>query len=358
MNTSDIRREEYFEGALRTLLAPESPGGLQPLLDDDRMDPDTLCEVLRKNLVLVRALGACDLSSSRSAEELAGRLNREQARIATGVEAIQRLGRRLSEADIRYAIIKTLDQYPDMGHDIDFLILDRAEEIVGIVANEFDGEVKDRSLSERMAQKTNYRIPGHPTLEQHHQRLGQVGEEKSLVDELMKRITTVDLEGAPISVPSMEFRILLAVLQRILRHFNIRLCDVVNMHEIVNSGQVDWDYLFSFARQQGLYRALTFYLQFVETIHRHYVGSELLPAQISRRVTKVTGPYTPLIERDYFRFSNWQVGPSVYAAKYVGYLRHLEFGPAMRLTLVPAFALFTFSNIKFFPRWPIWKRIW
>lgn len=358
MQSAAITRKQYLEGALRTLLAPDQPETLQDLLNREEVEPETLYEVLRKNLVLIRALDACDLSTSPQAAAIQASLDREKARIQTGVEAIQRLAKELDEAGIRYAIIKTLDQYPDMGHDIDFLVLDRVGDISQIVVEGMGGEIKGRTLSERLAQKTNYRLPGHPTLEQHHERLGQVGEERSLVDELMKRVTTTDLEGVAIQTPSLEFRILLAVLQRILRHFNIRLCDVVNMHQIVKSGEVDWDYLFEFSRQQGLYRAVAYYLSFVEAIHRDYVGEGILPDEILTQLTATAGVSSPRIERDHFRFPMWKVGPSVYTSKYLGYLRRFELGPAMRLTIVPAFALFTYSNIKFFPRWPVWKRIW
>lgn len=358
MQQIGITRKQYLEGALRTLLAPDQEGGLQSLLERDDVDPATLYEVLRKNLVLVRALDACDISNSPKATDIQTSLDREKARIQTGVVAIQRLATELDQAEIRYAIIKTLDQFPDMGHDIDFLVLDQVGAIARILVDGMGGEIKSRTLSERLAQKTNYRLPGHPTLEQHHERLGQVGEEKSLVDELMKNVTTVDLEGTSIKIPSLEFRILLAVLQRILRHFNIRLCDLVNMHDIVESGRVDWDYLFDFSRQQGLYRAVAYYLAFIEALHRQYLGSGLLPKKVADRATAIAGAHTVRIERDHFRFPMWKVGPSVYTAKYLGYLRRFEIGAAMRLSIVPAFALFTYSNIKFFPRWPVWKRIW
>ena len=356
--SDDNRPAEYFDAVARNVLGAAEGDEFQELAGRDDFDAHRFKEILRKNLVTVHALAGVDLSDAARWGDMQQILANEKQRVAGGLSVIQRLAARLEESGQAYAIIKTLDQYPDMGHDIDFLIVDSPERVSEIVMSEFNGEIKSPSISDRLAHKTNYRVRGYPTLEQHCGRLGQVGEERALVRGLMERRTTIEMEGQPIRVPGPEHRIILAVLQRILRHFNIRICDLVNLQQIVLHGGVDWDHLFQIGRELGLQRAIHYYLAFVDEICARYTGKSLLPGEVRDKLVVSGDRYKLHVLRDHYRFPVGKVGRSVYTAKYANHLKRFELSSALRLLLVPAFAVFTYSNIKFFPQWPVWKRLW
>jgi len=79
-------------------------------------------------------------------------------------------------------------------------------------------------------------VPGLPELvEIHISRLGQTGEQVAITNSLVSRAGTVQLDGQPFPVPAPEDRLIISTLQRMYRHFYLRLCDVVDTARLVDS---------------------------------------------------------------------------------------------------------------------------
>jgi len=354
----DSQATEYFHAVTKKVLGFTGDDPVARLPRQHNFDWRVLHGVLKKNVITLRALDGVDFQGEAKWGDLPNLLEVEKGRCQGGASIIKQLGCKLDGLGVRYAIIKTLDQYPDIGHDIDYLILDHVDTIRDMIGKEFNGELKPPTLSDRLACKTNFRLHGYPTLEQHYGRIGQVGEDTSLVKSLMDRITAMELEGVRISIPSGEYRILLATLQRIYRHFNIRLCDIVNTAGMIRAKQIDWNHLFLISRQLGLFRGVSYYLSFIDKICEEHGHAQLLPKDV-REKFHVDRHNCPLqIQRDHYRFPIWSIGPSVYLGKFLAHLKHLEVSSVIRLSVIPAFALFTYLNIKLLPQYPAWKRIW
>jgi len=139
------------------------------------------------------------------------------------------------------AVIKTLDHWPDTGSDVDLLAAGNDNEICGIFGKEFGATRQEQSWGDRLAHKFNFQIPGLAELvEVHIGCLGQTGEQKKLAADVLSRSLRRQYDDCVLPVSSVEDRIIIATLQRMYRHYYIRLTDIVNIMTSLANQPVDF----------------------------------------------------------------------------------------------------------------------
>ena len=77
------------------------------------------------------------------------------------------------------------------------------------------------------------------------------------------RLTWAD---SPLPVPAPEERLIISTLQRMYRHFYLRLCDIADTAQLVESGAIDYVYLKSLAKSVGLWDGLAIILVMVSPV--------------------------------------------------------------------------------------------
>jgi hypothetical protein len=139
-----------------------------------------------------------------------------------------------------------------------------------------------RSWGDRLANKWNFAIPGLPeSVEVHAQRLGQTGEQTAMARRFITRRVPQTVNGLTFLVPAVEERVIVATLQRMYRHFYLRVCDVVNTAGLLESGQLDFDELKKAADLGGIWPGVATYLTIVCDYVRQYRGiSPQLPPAV------------------------------------------------------------------------------
>jgi len=200
------------------------------------------------------------------------RIDRALSFLAPICEALERAG--------PVVVIKSLDHWPDLGSDLDLYTKANALDVVAIMRDRFHAQVAKQSWGDRMANKWNFEVPGLPEpLEVHVQRLGQMGEQSLIGDSLVARSVPLRFGAYTFRVPSAEDRMIVSTLQRMFRHFYIRLCDIADLSQSLERGGIDFDYLRSLAKVSGLWQGLATYLKIISDYVRQYRGNGVpLPA--------------------------------------------------------------------------------
>jgi hypothetical protein len=198
----------------------------------------------------------------------------EQARIDRALSCLVPVCEAVESAG-SVVVIKSLDHWPDLGSDLDIYTNARARDVVKIMRDRFHARVEDQSWGDRLANKWNFQVPGLPELiEVHVRRLGQTGEQSLIGESVIARSRSVQFGPYTFRVPSLEDRIFISTLQRMFRHFYIRLCDVLDLSQALEQG-VDYDYLRSLGRVTGLWQGLATYLKIVSDYVAAYRGRDI-----------------------------------------------------------------------------------
>jgi len=326
--------------------------GYQP---HEMTEADGDLEELRKlaatNHVIVRAFEPLQqilAGAGRQAEAawVADALRAERARIQHAVDFLARICGALEENGCPAVVIKSLDHWPDLGSDLDLYTNAEASRVVDVMRKSFKATVADRSWGDRLANKWNFVIPGLPELvEVHIGRLGQTGEQTILTRSLSARTRMVEIDQRSFRVAAPEDRIIISTLQRMYRHFYIRLCDVIDNAFLVDSHTVDFGYLHSLGDAAGIWQGISTYLTIVSEYVESYRGYGVpLPSVVTRsaqfKAEKVR------FRRDFLRVPILPQSVGLYARELTTLLLRGELRNSLRLSLLPGLATAAALELK------------
>lgn len=208
--------------------------------------------VLRRVLETLKDCAFYENHPSR--EILHSRLAAEKDRAHKVLEAIQGVVGQFSRRGHPVVVMKTLDHWPDTGSDIDLLAAGKDHEICEVFENDLGAVRQLQSWGDRLAHKFNFHLEGLGELvEVHIGCLGQTGEQQKLAAGVLSRSVEQQHGERVVPVPTPEDRIMIATLQRMYRHYYIRLTDIVNISRNLAEQRVDFDRLKAIAEASSIW---------------------------------------------------------------------------------------------------------
>lgn len=316
---------------------------LRSIFDLQEDDLATIVQLANKHHVVIRALEPLSaLMAVAGKNQYAARLNRvisdERERIRHALSALETICEGLRSEGCELTLIKSLDHWPDLGNDLDLFADAEAAEVERIMHHRFGAQLEARSLGDRMANKWNFAVPGlRELVEMHVGRLGQTGEHVHAARELLSRARVESFGSFRFVVPAPEDRIILATLQRMYRHFYLRLCDIVNTAELVERTGIDYVALRSSAGEAGIWEGVASYLCVVSDYVRSFRGEGLpLPAVV--RSSARMGGDGIYYERDFLRLPIASGAVKLYIAQLSSFLQRGDIPGSLRLSMLPCLA--------------------
>lgn len=262
---------------------------------------------------------------------------REQSRIDLALSFLSPICEALGEVGDT-VVIKSLDHWPDLGSDLDLYTNADSADVVAVMAKKFKAQPDERSWGDRLANKWNFVVPGLPELvEVHISRLGQTGEQVAVAESLVKRARTGEFASYTFRIPAPEERLIISTLQRMYRHFYLRLCDVVDTAHLVDSGTIDYSYLQSLGRSAGLWDGLATYLVTVSGYVKSFRGQDLpLPSLVTNAAR--FGNELVRFRRQFLRIPIFPQAAGLYASEWKRLLLNGDLQSTFRLSLLPPLA--------------------
>jgi len=314
---------------------PQEFGGLWDLANSHHVIMRTFPRLYE----VMRAVG------SDKADWVDRAIAKERARIHNALSFLSPICEALEDVgDV--IVIKSLDHWPDLGSDIDLYSNGEGPDVVAIVRERFKARVAERSWGDRLANKWNFVVPGLPELiEVHVGRLGQTGEQVAITNSLVKRAGATRFGSFSFRVPAAEDRLIISTLQRMYRHFYVRLCDIADTAQLVESGAVDYAYLRSLARSAGLWNGLATYLTIVSGYVQSYREEELpLPTFVTSAAR--FGNERIYFKRKFLRIPIFPQAAGFYVSEWERLLLNGELQNTLRLSLLPGLAAAAALELK------------
>lgn len=317
------------------------------LSDSERAELEALANshhvVLRSFPQLQRMMSG--EGSTQSAEWAANIVENERSRIKNALSFLEPICRAL-EAAGNVVVIKSLDHWPDLGSDLDLFTDAEGDDIVATMRKHFHADLAPRSWGDRLAHKWNFIVPGLPELvEVHVGRLGQTGEQIATAKSLVARARSLQLAGHDFRVAAPEERLVISTLQRMYRHFYIRLCDIVDNAGLVEAGAIEYVRLRSLGRSAGLWDGLATYLMIISDYVKFYRGEGLaLPAIVTSDAR--FGGEDVYFQRNFIRVPLLPHAISLYASELTRLLMNGEIQNTLRLSLLPGLATAAAVELK------------
>jgi hypothetical protein len=266
------------------------------------------------------------------------RIEQERQRVANAVQHLFLITEALEAANCPTTVMKSLDHWPDLGNDLDLYTTASAAQICQVMTSRFHAGIEPRSWGDRLANKWNFAIAGLPeAVEVHAQRLGQTGEQIAMAQRFVSRRVTKSVLGLEFRVPAPEERIIVATLQRMYRHFYFRVCDIVNIGALVESGVVDFAELHRSAELGGIWKGVCSLLKIVSDYTMQYRGTPIpLPAEVISAAP--FGGEKVYVKAKFIRVPIMPQGTQLYAAQVTTAALRGDLAGTFRLSLLPYLA--------------------
>jgi hypothetical protein len=210
----------------------------------------------------------------------------------------------------------------------------------------FGARLAERSWGDRLANKWNFVVPGLPELvEVHVGRLGQTGEQIAVSQSLVEHARTVEVGTHAFRAPAPEERLIISTLQRMYRHFYIRLCDVADNAGLIERGEVDFVRLRALARSAGLWDGLATYLVIISDYVQLYGGRGI---EVPSMVTSAArfGGEEVYFRRNFLRIPVLPHAAGLYASELTRLFLNGEIRNTLRLSLLPGLATAAALELK------------
>jgi hypothetical protein len=274
--------KQYIDAFLKLTLRPTSAADVFPLLTSFTPEQrQEFTDLAHSNHVVVRTFEVINRVAGNRGDAgiqawAIGVLTVERARIATALAQLEQVCNALEEEDCPAVVMKTLDHWPDLGSDLDLVTTGDRKNILRVFKDRFRARLERRSWGDRLANKWNFLMPGLPELiEVHVGRLGQTGEHVELAQRFIDRRVITPINGYKFFTPAPEERIFAATLQRVYRHFYFRVCDILNVASLVETGEVDFVELRRAAERAGIWRGVATFLNIASEYVKQYRGTGL-----------------------------------------------------------------------------------
>jgi hypothetical protein len=260
-------------------------------------------------------------------------LARERARIERALNGLQNVCDRLEDAGCAVTVMKTLDHWPDFGSDLDLIVRGDEAVVVRILKTELGGRRCMRTMSDWVAHKRSFALPGLPEqVEAHVNRLGPAGEHSKLAARFIDRRTTERFGTYLFAVPAPEERLIAAALQRMYRHLYVRICDICNLAALMDGRRLDFTELRNAAGLAGIWPGVA--CEYVEKLRGHdwnlqadVIGSARFGSSLLR-----------VRHGDFFSFPAFPHGLALYAERLKQTAVGGDVPGVARLTLIPPMA--------------------
>src|ERR1700689_2143236 len=265
-------------------------------------------------------------------------IHRERTRIDNAVSFLHKIIDTLASENCDAVVIKSLDPWPDLGSDLDLYTDAEPTKVIDVMARAFGAQTDARSWGDRLANKWNFIVPGLPELvEIHMGRIGQTGELIEFASSVVERSRSLQIGAHFFPVCAAEDRLMICTLQRMYRHFYIRLCDIADTAELLESGAVDYDDLHSSAQESGIWEGVATFLTIVSGYMHRYRGRGIaLPAWV--RSAARFGADEVRIGRGFLRVPILPHSARLYASEWTTLIRNGQLRSTARLSLLPCLA--------------------
>ena len=323
----------YAGAVLRVLLGLEAP-----LLTERPVDWALLLSIGKRNGVLLRTLGALEDLGVVLPPDAADARQRERARADATVDTIREIITICTNGGIDFIFAKAMQHYPDMGRDIDLLLLARSPAVDGFIVRELGAVPVHRDSFAVVSGARVYELGVPPIrLEIQHGRLGLVGEETNYPALLFANRRPLNANGVQLSVPGTEDQIVIQAIQRVYGRLGLRLADVVYTINALRGQPVNWEYVVRTVTSLGVLPGLVCYLSYVEQIHRAELGGALPLVGFPRHIA-LGGWGRVEFRRGAYRFPVIRTNGRLYLHKLRNELGAGRWSAAGRLCLVPVLA--------------------
>ncbi len=185
-----------------------------------------LLKLAKKNKVLLRAASVLQVPAAEMDEAKRG--------VEEAMGLYDLMGGAFETHGLSFAIIKTFDSVPDIGHDVDFLVSSPKEMAAArsLLLTEYRADPQGLTHCDRLLGKFSCFLPGFKHDFELYPTISQLGEVHLDPAQVMRDRRKATIEGREVWLTSDPDRVLIRVVHAMFRHNFLKLSDILDFLEL------------------------------------------------------------------------------------------------------------------------------
>lgn len=255
------------------------------LVDSDR-EFEALVEQASANKALARILPVTDGTSSSLRQRVAVAKTKQEERLREALELLDATQKICLELNVPYAVMKSFDALPDLGHDVDLLVGDNVGLVRDRLLKKFQCDPITLTFCDRQAGKFSTFIEGFTFDFELYAKISQMGEQYYSEKTVLENRVQERVFNSQTYLCSREDRLLITCIHTIYRHGKIRLSDLNIAHEAFLGG-VNVDYVLRTVELAGIQKGFALFITVLEKAGLNLTGQTSIPREIRAYSSKV-----------------------------------------------------------------------
>lgn len=188
--------------------------------------------------------------------------------------------------EIPYAVIKSLDALPDLGHDIDLLVGKNLAKVRDELLKRLRCYPVTLTFCDRQAGKFSTFIQGYDFDFELYARVSQMGEEYYPEETVLQNRNFVSTINGGTYLCSNEDRLLITCIHTMYRHQKIRLSDLNIAYQAFKDG-ANVQTILQTVELAGIQKGFAVFMTILRRIGLNSLGLDILPDQIDTYTARV-----------------------------------------------------------------------
>ncbi len=232
------------------------------LLDQKINYSDEILYFLKENKILVRFCKLLEKNKIEIDKILKNEYKKEKLRIVKNIEMMRHISTSLIDYDQDFIFFKNFQHYPDMGDDIDIMILRNFKSIKNKLLKDFSFHERKQTIFNKLANKymlieKNKKLE----IELHNSKLGRLSEFSFNIN-LEKLYQKNELS---FNTPVKEFQLIINVIQRLYTRSYIRVSELLFL-KLNTTDNFDREFAETIAKKLDVLKGLNLYFKVIDSL--------------------------------------------------------------------------------------------
>ncbi len=245
-----------------------------------------LLEQARANKALARILLNTEGRNSSIRKKLELARNEQEKRLKEGLKLLDTTQKVCRDMRIPYAVIKSLDALPDLGHDIDLLVGKNLGKVRDELLKRFQCYPVTLTFCDRQAGKFSTFIEGFAFDFELYAKISQLGEEYYPEETVLQNRNHTSIDDVETYLCSNEDRLLITCIHTMYRHQKIRLSDLNIAHEAFKK-DLDVQKVLQTVELAGIQRGFAVFMTVLKKTGQDSIGKNILPGKVDAYVENI-----------------------------------------------------------------------
>ena len=258
------------------IIARQLFDGNQKIIVQSDWEFDSLVKHATANKAVARILPALQGTDANLKHRIETAQAGQKTRLQEALRLLEETQKICQELNVPYAVMKSFDALPDLGHDIDLLVANNLDMVRNALVRRVQCYPVTLTFCDRQAHKFSTFIQGFTFDFELYATISQLGEEYYSERQVLGNRASEQVYETRTFLCSQNDRLLITCIHTMYRHGKIRLSDLNIAYSALNNG-ANFDEIVETVKSAGIQKGFALFITILESTGLNFLRRNIVP---------------------------------------------------------------------------------